>query len=324
MRGFHDSFRQPFLRKAFRGFLGLTIATPVIAVVQGGYLLSDFRKYHHDAPFPEMPCAGVVVVRPKTVDSAASSSSSAAASWFSSFPLLREQKDPDPLRLLVVGDSLAAGVGTTKQGTPVLPEAIAKSLSRALGGRAVHWTCMGEPGLSSPQIVKDLLLAQEEVEANVGDVDDDDAERIDVMEELKDWWREKRQQQLEDQKQPSMDGSEQPTSKSPARVREWWRRTRDTVRQDVKHLKEEIHWQDLGSSVRDRLKKIPEKIPHPPAVMQRHGRNTLVPDLVAEYDVAIVVTGFNDLKNLVGGSLAILVSINFLRITFVHLILLRS
>jgi len=60
-----------------------------------------------------------------------------------------------PLSLLVVGDSLAAGVGSTS-GTPKLPEAIARSLSKALGGRPVYWTCHGTPGAATSQIMKDI------------------------------------------------------------------------------------------------------------------------------------------------------------------------
>lgn len=59
----------------------------------------------------------------------------------------KENNDPQiqPFRIFVVGDSLAAGVGSTS-GTPILPEAIARSLSKALGGQPVHWTCHGTPG----------------------------------------------------------------------------------------------------------------------------------------------------------------------------------
>ncbi len=60
-----------------------------------------------------------------------------------------------PLRIFVVGDSLAAGVGSTS-GTPILPEAIARSLSKALGGRPVHWTCYGTPGASTSRIMKNI------------------------------------------------------------------------------------------------------------------------------------------------------------------------
>jgi len=69
---------------------------------------------------------------------------------------LRLASEAPPLRLLVVGDSLAAGVGVSKSCTPVLPEVIAKALSKALGGRAVFWTCIAEPGASSGWIVREL------------------------------------------------------------------------------------------------------------------------------------------------------------------------
>jgi hypothetical protein len=138
-----QAFREQYLRYWFRGFIAFSVATPAVAVFQGWYLLSDFRKNHRDAPFPDMPCSGVVVVHPLPQDreknGGSSPKQSTSSSWFSSFPLLSEQKEPNPLRLLVVGDSLAAGVGVTKSGTPVLPEAIAKTLSSALGGRAVYW-----------------------------------------------------------------------------------------------------------------------------------------------------------------------------------------
>ena len=292
---FHEAFRQhKFIRQTVRGVLGLAIFTPVVAVVQGGYLLSDFRENHRNAPFPEMPCSGVVVVRPKINSGVVAS---AASSWFASFPLLYEQKDPDPLRLLVVGDSLAAGVGTTKQGTPVLPEAIAKSLSRALGGRAVHWTCMGEPGLSSPQIVKELLLAESEEKQQ-----DSNSKERDVLEELQGWWQEKRQQQQ--QKHNEENGNTQQAEdegeiipKNPEKIRAWWQRTKENVEHDVQYLKEKIHWRDLGKSIKNRLKRIPKNIPQPPVLLNR--RKTVVADIVAQYDIAVVVTGFNDIKNLI-------------------------
>lgn len=69
---------------------------------------------------------------------------------------IRRAAQAPPLRLLMIGDSLAAGVGVSKSATPVLPEVIAKSLSKALGGRAVFWTCIAEPGASSGWIVREL------------------------------------------------------------------------------------------------------------------------------------------------------------------------
>lgn len=74
----------------------------------------------------------------------------------SDFGRIRRAADAPAMRLLFIGDSLAAGVGVSKSATPVLPEVIAKSLSRALGGRAVFWTCIAEPGASSGWIVREL------------------------------------------------------------------------------------------------------------------------------------------------------------------------
>ena len=306
------AFRRQFFRNALRGVLGLAIATPVIAVVQGKYLLSDFRKNHKDAPFPDMPCSGVVVVhplphqgnkgQPRTITipqkrlalgSTTKASTKTHSSWFSSFPLLREQKEPDPLRLLVVGDSLAAGVGVTKSGTPVLPEAIAKSLSSALGGRAVYWTCMGEPGLSSPQIVKELLLAEE-------DTTEEKEKPIDVMDELKDWWHERRQQHHQRERDEDLELEEKGRKiPEPAKkIRSWWRKTRRGVKKDFQELRDKISWKELGESVKGRL-DLSKKIPEPSVILPLRRRNTVVPDLVAQYDVAVVITGFNDLKNLI-------------------------
>ena len=61
-----------------------------------------------------------------------------------------------PLRLLVIGDSLAIGVGQSSCSTPIMPETIAKSLSKAMNGRPVLWTCHGAPGASAGWIVREL------------------------------------------------------------------------------------------------------------------------------------------------------------------------
>mmetsp|Transcript_9283 Transcript_9283/g.19855 ORF Transcript_9283/g.19855 Transcript_9283/m.19855 type:complete len:642 (-) Transcript_9283:1466-3391(-) len=69
---------------------------------------------------------------------------------------LRQRRDAPALRLLVIGDSLAAGVGVLSSCSPLLPEVIAKALSKSLGGRPVYWTCVAEPGASSGWIVREL------------------------------------------------------------------------------------------------------------------------------------------------------------------------
>ncbi|WBU37376.1 SGNH/GDSL hydrolase family protein [Homoserinibacter sp. YIM 151385] len=62
-------------------------------------------------------------------------------------PWRGEMPGPDPLRLLVLGDSTAAGVGVQTQ-EDGLPGALAAELAERLG-RGVHWRAVGENGASS-------------------------------------------------------------------------------------------------------------------------------------------------------------------------------
>lgn len=98
-----------------------------------------------------IPSSGMVIVSPENGNEGSSTnevipiqkknSQSNAASWRSEivdrarsiferhqFIAGSVEKKKHPLRLFVVGDSLAVGVGTTKSGTPILPEAIARHL----------------------------------------------------------------------------------------------------------------------------------------------------------------------------------------------------
>jgi len=61
-----------------------------------------------------------------------------------------------PLRLLVIGDSFSAGVGQSQSAIPIMPETIAKTMSKHLGGRAVYWTCHGVPGKATQWVVREL------------------------------------------------------------------------------------------------------------------------------------------------------------------------
>lgn len=64
---------------------------------------------------------------------------------------------PDPIRLLVVGDSTAAGVGADTQ-----DEALPGHLSRELAsrsGRGVHWRAIGENGVDAREFI-DRYLAE--------------------------------------------------------------------------------------------------------------------------------------------------------------------
>jgi hypothetical protein len=275
--------------------LGIFVSTPVIAILQGTYHLSEYRTNYADAPRPATPARGVAVAversfRPKSLSS------------------------ERPLRLLVVGDSLAAGVGMSKSGTPVLPESIARALSKAYEGRPVYWTCVGTPGVSASQIVQDIhkLKPREpgrlerlfrewkakrrkwqerqelrrrltELEVTPGG-DEADAPNRNY---LKDWWEMLR-------KDPE---------RNPKRVREtttrllqeWWmqvttrfRATRERVKEDLTEIKEIVQnpTEDEDDHKDDLIRK-----------GNVFRRDSLDPEVAAEYDIAVVLTGLNDLKD---------------------------
>ena len=116
--------------------VGMAVATPLVAILQGSFLLSDYRINFKDAPRPITPASGMIAALAQQSQSTDSGDA-------------RLTTTDKPLRLLVIGDSLAAGVGVSGNGLPVLPESIAKALSKALGGRVVYWTCVGTPGKQS-------------------------------------------------------------------------------------------------------------------------------------------------------------------------------
>ena len=64
---------------------------------------------------------------------------------------------PDPLRLLVIGDSTAAGVGATTQ-DEALPGSLARELS-ARTGRGVSWRAVGRNGATARDLITDYLDA---------------------------------------------------------------------------------------------------------------------------------------------------------------------
>lgn len=105
------------------GFLALF----VIAVIQASAAVIRYRRNFGDAPLPIIPSHGVVVAKMDKGTGA---------------------MPEESLRLLLVGDSLACGVGQSVRCTPVMPEVISRELSRATG-KAVYWTCHGESGASA-------------------------------------------------------------------------------------------------------------------------------------------------------------------------------
>ncbi len=62
---------------------------------------------------------------------------------------------PDPLRLLVLGDSTAAGVGASTQ-DDALPGNLARGLA-ARSGRGVQWAAVGRNGATARDLITDYL-----------------------------------------------------------------------------------------------------------------------------------------------------------------------
>ena len=124
--------------------LAAFIATAVAAVAQGAFATIRYRRNFGDAPAPRVPSHGVVVVRSRSERNSEIAIANAS----------------DCLNLLVIGDSLAVGVGQLNTAYPVLPEEIAKELSKSLR-KPVFWTCCGESGASTQWIIR--MLEQPDV-----------------------------------------------------------------------------------------------------------------------------------------------------------------
>ena len=105
--------------------VGMIVSTPIIAILQGTILLKDYRRNFRDAPRPINPARGLAVAVEHEKDDSLSVKKKNRK---------LNTKERPPLRLLVIGDSLAAGVGVSKSGVPVLPQSIALALSKAYEG----------------------------------------------------------------------------------------------------------------------------------------------------------------------------------------------
>ena len=116
--------------------LVILLTTLAIAILQASAAVIRYRSNFGDAPLPIIPSHGVVVAKKKGQNTS---------------PMPEESS----LRLLLVGDSLAIGVGQSVKCTPVMPEVISRELSRATG-KAVYWTCHGESGASAGWIIREL------------------------------------------------------------------------------------------------------------------------------------------------------------------------
>jgi hypothetical protein len=161
--------------------LASILVLPSIAILQGSLAILKYRIQFGDSPLPKAPSHGIVKCISKGISPTNSRGTYRAASCiqdssgvisehtntlygessttFQGFVDAEHCHHPTcatPLRLLVIGDSLAIGVGQSATATPIMPESIAKSLSKAMNGRPVLWTCHGAPGASAGWIVREL------------------------------------------------------------------------------------------------------------------------------------------------------------------------
>lgn len=163
------------------------VVLPTVAILQGSFAIWRYRVQFGDSPLPMAPSHGIVKCRrggfvtnvgpawngngvPASppnygsssygggllLDGAGDDSDLTFGASFTGTSPMHGSSNTTPLRLLVIGDSLAIGVGQSKCSTPIMPETIAKSLSKAMNGRPVLWTCHGAPGASAGWIVREM------------------------------------------------------------------------------------------------------------------------------------------------------------------------
>lgn len=247
--------------------VGAFLATPCLAILQGAIGILSYRYKFGDSPLPHSPAHGVVVVNPEdlTMDVQFNQHGHASVGcccrggkrWRRGGPLSDQEQqivnqaaEGPPLRLLIIGDSLAIGVGTSRSCTPMLPEVIARTLSKDMGGRAVFWTSHGAAGASAGWIVRELErgthVAKEDLnqpELEPSDSSSEYSSQYDAIPES-----------------ISDDGLE------------------EIVLSQTEQVNSQVDWQEWRSK------------------LQRH-RKRFDPQILGPYDVCIVLTGSNDLKN---------------------------
>jgi len=135
------------LTKAITVLVLATVLPITFAMFQGFAHMINYRLRYADAPVPRAPSHGVVKCTSLRKESNNPSSESLSPS---------DDGMESPLRLLLIGDSLAVGVGQSSSCTPIMPDVIAKELSKELGGRPVMWTCHGTPGATTGWIIREL------------------------------------------------------------------------------------------------------------------------------------------------------------------------
>lgn len=288
--------------------------------------MAEFRERHGDAPTPVTPSRGVVVAVENPPQKPVTRFGGLVVQSVSNAATLLEKSSRDPpLRILVIGDSLAAGVGVSRTGTPVLPESIARTISHRLGGRPVYWTCVGTPGASASRIVHDiehyqesLLVRQPTVPAEII-VTESWIQGIRRFwgkigarsDRLREWWNESSWMpgEIEDiEDGVDSDANDKSQGSDPKQIVRWWRR----VTQRTKALRHALadpldHEVKAGNTVSSEpdgnvgemnTRELVDPIQMWQRWRQRLQRRSSLrnPEIVGQFDVAIVLTGLNDLK----------------------------
>ena len=312
--GRHFQSLSPTLKRLAYAAAAVPTLVAGVGLVQGVSVLIDYRLHHKDAPQPISPASGEVMISSqdaaannesavggkvarllrRTTQSALGLLGSGGAVENGNAPSKRTSRisglrsmsgsAKQPLRLLVVGDSLAVGVGMSESASPVLPESISRALSKALGGRAVTWTCIGTSGASAGRIVRDIeSYHSKEVKADVNDEEMGDntesRRRIAILPQTRRRIRSWLDRNLTD----ATDGTENEEESA------------NSGRRNVQRLKNWLH---------NRVEKIDWLKDEDELYMWKKWRarstaGSCSSEAFQEYDVAIVLTGLNDIKDAV-------------------------
>jgi hypothetical protein len=129
---------------------------------RGSLLLLEYRNFFGNrAPITLSPIHGVVSA---FVSSTQYEPSCASETLFDDLDYqfttyrsgLRSETIDKPLRILIMGDSTARGVGIQESCHPVMPEVLATVLSRHFNGRPVYWSAVGEPGATIKMVAQQI------------------------------------------------------------------------------------------------------------------------------------------------------------------------
>eukprot|EP00301_Raphidiophrys_heterophryoidea_P010043 c15076_g1_i1.p1 GENE.c15076_g1_i1~~c15076_g1_i1.p1 ORF type:complete len:464 (-),score=96.57 c15076_g1_i1:101-1492(-) len=121
----------------------------VAALIQGIYVYAKYGIFHRHQSHPIVPSGGSVTAarRRRHRRSRTHTTTTSSCQHHSTSPT------PQRRRLLIVGDSLAVGVGCSGS-HPSLPIAIARGLSDQWGGIQVEWDSIGVVGADTPTIYR--------------------------------------------------------------------------------------------------------------------------------------------------------------------------